>query len=108
MLKSFHLYILVDEKVLYQVAFPLDLGRMIHEYLFCPLILGNGTSSLQLNGHATHGSSKSSNTSGVSIPLMIGWTAGAPISSSIREQWDYVINNWDQCSKKKSYVSVGC
>ncbi|CAH8681302.1 unnamed protein product [Schistosoma rodhaini] len=36
---------------------------------------------------------------------MIGWTAGAPISSSIREQWDYVINNWDQCSKKKSYVS---
>ncbi|CAH8671193.1 unnamed protein product [Schistosoma margrebowiei] len=65
----------------------------------------NGTSSLQLNGHATHGSSKSSNTSGVSIPLMIGWTAGAPISSSIREQWDYVINNWDQCSKKKSYVS---
>ncbi|XP_018655616.1 putative ecotropic viral integration site [Schistosoma mansoni] len=65
----------------------------------------NGTTSLQLNGHSTHGSSKSSNTSGVSIPLMIGWTAGAPIISSIREQWDYLINNWDQCSKKKSYVS---
>ncbi|KAK4475412.1 hypothetical protein MN116_002468 [Schistosoma mekongi] len=64
----------------------------------------NGTSS-QLNGYTTTGSSKLSNTSGVSIPLVIGWTAGAPVSSSIREQWVYVVNNWDQCSKKKSYVS---
>lgn len=64
----------------------------------------NGT-SIQLNGHTTSGSSRLSNTSGVSIPLVIGWTAGAPVGSSIREQWVYVVNNWDQCSKKKSYVS---
>ncbi|CAH8598598.1 unnamed protein product [Schistosoma turkestanicum] len=68
-------------------------------------VRSNGTSSLQLNGHTTHGTSRLSNTSGVSIPLMIGWTTGAPVSCSVREQWDYVINNWDQCCKKKSYVS---
>ncbi|CAH8649447.1 unnamed protein product [Heterobilharzia americana] len=65
----------------------------------------NGTSSLQHNGHASYASSRLSSASGVSLPLMIGWTAGAPVSSSIREQWDYVVNNWEQCSKKKSYVS---
>ncbi|VDQ10716.1 unnamed protein product [Trichobilharzia regenti] len=70
----------------------------------------SGTPSFQNNGHTNYSSlsssSKLNSASGVSLPLMIGWTAGAPVSSSIREQWDYVVNNWEQCSKKKSYVSV--
>nr|CAH8876104.1 unnamed protein product [Trichobilharzia regenti] len=69
----------------------------------------SGTPSFQNNGHTNYSSlsssSKLNSASGVSLPLMIGWTAGAPVSSSIREQWDYVVNNWEQCSKKKSYVS---